>query len=146
MSVQDTVEGILDALENGDFAEVRTYLSSDFQFIGAEMGPLNRDEWLGLSAGLKAAFPDFSYNFIIEDINGNEATVSVQMTGTHTGDWDLSAMGIGVVPATGIAFSARRSDSVGIVENDLIVEISVDPSPDTGVPAIMQQLGIQPPG
>ena len=145
MSVRDTVEGVLDALERGDFAEARTYLSDDFQFLGAMPEPINRDQWLGLSAGLKVAFPDLSYNFILEDINGNEVTVSAQFTGTHTEDWDLSAIGIGVIPPTGIAVETVRGLSHGYVENDRIVEIEADNSPGVGVQGIMEQLGIQPP-
>ena len=109
MSTEDTIYGMLEALEAGDFDTAASYLAPDFEFTRrTQPDPLGPQQWIGLSMGLKAAFPDLSYNFNVEGIDGNTGQVSSQITGTHNGDFDLTAMGMGVIPATGIAVSAPR--------------------------------------
>jgi hypothetical protein len=65
---------------------------------------------------LHAGVPDLNYNFQIVETDETTARVSTRFTGTHTQDLDLTPLGIGVIPATGVAFSAGEEFSEGRVE------------------------------
>lgn len=47
-----------------------------------------------MSTGLEAAFPDLDYHFKILSVEGEMVKTSNQLSGTHTGDFDLTAMGM----------------------------------------------------
>jgi hypothetical protein len=94
---------------------------------------------------MKAAFPDITYNFRVESVEGNVVTTSNQLSGTHTGDFDLSGMGMGVIPATGKTFSLPAESTTATVEGDLLTSLTVHATPDGGVAGILAQLGVQMP-
>jgi hypothetical protein len=77
--------------------------------------------YIGVSQLMMNAFKDFKG--VVHDIS--EENGSVIMTfhweGTHTGDFDLSAMGMGVIPASGKRIVTPKSQSRFIVEGDKIV-------------------------
>ena len=145
MDVQELTTTFQAALEAGDFETAASYMADDFVFSGATRDPIGGQEWLGMSMALKAGFPDLSYNFVIESIDGNVVTSSAQLTGTHNGDLDLSAMGMGVIPATGIAVSNPRESNEAIVEDGKVKSLHVHSSPESGLMGLLSQLGVEPP-
>lgn len=147
MATRQTVEAFTSALEAGDFETAAAYLADDFQFTSTMMPrAFGAQEWLAQSRALKAGVPDLSYNFRIEEIRDNSARVSGQLTGTHTNDLDLTAMGIGVVPATNIAFSAEREVSEGSVDADGRIQyIHLNSTPESGMLGMLKQLGLERP-
>ena len=146
MSTRDIAEGFMAAFEAGDFDTAASYLASDFQFSGPVPEPMSAQAWFGLSAGMKAAFPDLTYNFRVTGVEGNIVGTSTQLSGTHTGEWDLSRMGMGIIPPTGKSFSNPAEEGEGVIEGDKIVSLHVYPSEGGGLMGIFAQLGIQPPG
>lgn len=142
MDTQAIAEACLFALEDGDLDTVAGYLADDFQFSSHTGPPLGKQQWLGMSRALRQAFPDFSYNFQIHHVDGNRLDVSVAFTGTHTGDLDLSRMGMGVISATGQRISTPRTESEGVVADGLIQSIHSHDSPDSGIPALLAQIGV----
>jgi hypothetical protein len=146
MGTREIAEAFMGAFEAGDFATAASYLSDNFQFSGPVPEPISGQEWLGLAAGMKAAFPDLTYNFHVTGVDGNVARTSSQVSGTHTEEWDLSMMGIGVIPPTGKTFSNTQEDGEGVVEGDQIVSIHIYAVEGSGLMGIFAQLGIQPPG
>ena len=145
MDVQELTTTFQAAFEAGDFETTASYLADDFVFSGATPEPIGAQEWLGMSMALKAGFPDLAYNFSIESIDGNVVTSSAQLTGTHNGDLDLSAMGMGVIPATGIAVTNPRESNEAVVEGDKLKSLHVHSSPDGGVMGLLAQIGAEPP-
>lgn len=148
MSTHEIVEGFTSALEQGDFETAASYLADDFQFSSDTIPePLDANQWLWMSHSLREGIPDLSYNFRIEEVDGNFARVSSQLTGTHTNDLDMSGMGIGVIPPTGVSFSADREYSEGEVTADgRIQRIHVYSGPNSGVSSMLAQIGVAPPG
>ena len=99
------------------------YLSDDYQSLDKD-GNLMGDK----------AFMNASSQMLFKSLKGfrggvhdlqEEEDGSVMMTfhfeGTHTGDFDLSAMGMGVIPASGKSIVTPESKTKFIVEDGKIV-------------------------
>jgi hypothetical protein len=142
MNAQDIVKTMLVAIQNGNFETARTYLSDDFVFSGPVPEPINREQWLGMSANLLKAFPDLDYRFATDGVNGDVVNFTAQLTGTHKGSLDLTAMGMGIIPATGKTFKATRESGKITVKNGKIVSLVNPPIEGAGLMAILSQLGV----
>lgn len=57
MNHRETVQALLDAVQNGDLENAKSMLADGFRFSGPVPQPLNSKAWLGMSASLKVAFP-----------------------------------------------------------------------------------------
>jgi hypothetical protein len=145
MDTHETAEAFMMALDEGDFETAASYLADDFEFSTHTIPPLGKNEWLGMSMALKGGFPDLSYNFQIHEVDGNHLQGSAALTGTHTGDLDMTGMGMGVIPATGTYVETAREYNDGVVENGLIKSIHVLDTPESGVGGLLAQIGAMPP-
>jgi len=99
----------------------KTYLSEDFQSLGKEGNvEQNREAYIGVSQLMATAFTDFK--FVYSDIHEEDDGVIVigQFEGVHTGDLDLSALGLGVIAASGKKFVAPSGNKFK-TEGDKIV-------------------------
>jgi predicted ester cyclase len=145
MSVRELGESFAEAFNAGDFDTVASYLADDFQFSGPVPEPISGQQWLGLTKLMRAAFPDIQYRMRVVDVEGDVVTATNQLSGTHTGDLDLSAMGMGVIPATGKSFSNPEEVGRGVVRGDKLASIHITPVEGGGLMGILAQLGIKPP-
>lgn len=144
MSAREIAEAFTAALDAGDFDTAASYLADNFQFSGTMMPEaLGAQQWLGMSMALKAGIPDMSYNFAFHESDENSARVSSRISGTHTGDLDMTGMGMGIIPPTGVSFTCGEEFSVGHVEGGKIASIHLEQSPDSGLFDMFRQLGIQ---
>ena len=100
MNKRETVQALMDALQEGDFENVRSMLADDFQFSGLISEPINKEVWLEMSANLKTAFPDLDYHFKVIGADGDVVRSTAQLSGTHSGSFDLTSMNLGMIPAT----------------------------------------------
>jgi hypothetical protein len=107
---------------------------------------VGRDQFLGLMELMWKAFPDIQFNSQLVNIKGNVIRFTNQLAGTHTGDLDLSAMGMGVIPATGRSFSMAREDGESVIADGYIISTHVQPTEGAGLMAILHQLGVEVPG
>ena len=86
-----------------DNAEVAwAYLADDFRNLDKDDNVvLNRERFIGLTRMLLASFPDLT--FVTTGIREEDDYIVLtgHNEGTHINDIDLSAMGVGVVPASG---------------------------------------------
>lgn len=126
----------------GDFEAVKTMLTDDFQFNGPVPAPMNAEAWLGLSVSLKAAFPDLDYRFKMIGANGDVVRATAQLSGTQSGDFDLTGMEMGVIPATNRAFSAKLEKVKVTVRENKISAWAVEPTEGAGLMAILKQLDV----
>jgi hypothetical protein len=143
MNNRETVQALLDAVQQGDLENAKTLLADGFRFSGPIPQPLNARAWLRMSASFKVAFPDLNYHFRV--IGAEEAVVSSteQLTGTHTGNFDLrSMMDMGVIPATNKSFTTQPQKARITVEEGKITSWAVEPTRSAGVMAILQQLDV----
>ena len=145
MNKRETVQALLDCVQKGDFENAKTMLADDFQFSGPIPEPINKETWLGMSASLKTAFPDLDYHFKVIGTQGDVVRATSQLSGTHSGSLDLTAMNMGVIPATGKTFVATREKIRVTVNDNKITSWVVEPTQGAGVIAILKQLEVEMP-
>ena len=122
-----------------------SHLSDDMTLSGPTPEPVSGEQWIGLAGTLAAAFPDWSYNLSDVQETGNGARTTHQITGTHTGDLDLSPMGMPVIPATGNAIKLPVEHADITVEGGKVVHVDAHVPAGGGVPGILKQLGVDMP-
>ena len=140
MNKRETVQVFIDSVQEGEFENARTMLADDFQFSGPVSEPINQEAWLQMSAGLKTAFPDLDYHFKVIGTEGDVVKTTMQLSGTHTGAFDLTNMDMGVLPATNKSFSVKREKTKLTVNGDKITAWVVEPTQGAGLKAIRSQL------
>ena len=145
MNNREIVQTVMNSVQKGDFVTAKTLLADDFQFSGPIPEPVNREAWLGMSKSLKTAFPDLDYRFIVIGTDGDVVKTTSQLSGTHTGSFDLTDMNLGVIPATNKAFSAKLEKTKVTVKENKITSWAVEPTDGAGLHAILGQLGVNQP-
>jgi predicted ester cyclase len=145
MEPKQVAEEFLAAFNSEDMAKSRAFLSDEFTFSGPTPEPVSADQWMGIVKGMRAAFPDLNYNIKITGSDDNKVMTSTQLTGTHSSDWDLTAMGIGVIPATGKAFSNPKEEGMLTIEDGKITSYFINSKEESGIPGMLKQLGIEVP-
>ena len=145
MNKREIVQALLDSVQKGDFANAKSMLAEDFQFSGPVPEPMNRDTWLGMSSSLKTAFPDLDYHFKVIGTDGDFVRTTSQLSGTHTGSFDLTNMNMGVIPATDKTFSAKPEKTKLTLKDNKITSWAVEPTDGAGLTAILDQLGVKVP-
>lgn len=144
MNKRETVQTLMDSIQKGEFENAKSMLADDFQFSGPVPEPINAEAWLGLSASLKTAFPDLDYHFKVIGAEGDVVRSTSQLSGTHSGSFDLTGMNMGVIPATDKTFSARLEKTKVTVKENKITSWAVEPTEGAGLKAILVQLGVKP--
>lgn len=145
MNKRETVQALLDAVQKGDFENAKSMLADDFQFSGPVPEPINRDDWHGMSTQLKTAFPDLNYHFRVIGTEGDVVKATSQLSGTHSGSFDLTGMNMGVIPATNKTFAAKLEKTKITVKENKITAWAVEPTQGAGVLAILKQLDVETP-
>ena len=108
--------------------------------------PMPAMEAFGLVGALKTAFPDLKFEVEDVTVNGNEARVKAQVSGTNTGPLSLPMPGMpSNMPPTGKKASAKDVFVV-TVEGDKVSHLHVDSPAGGGLPALLAQLGVTAPG
>ena len=143
MDSKATVQALMDSIQKGDFINAKSMLADDFQFSGPVPEPINREAWMGISANLKAAFPDLDYHFHVDDAAGDDVNISAQLKGTHSRDLDLTSLNMGVIPATNKSFANPLEHGKATVKGGKIVSWSVEPIEGGGIMGILSQIGVK---
>jgi hypothetical protein len=103
-------------------AAVEKYFSDDYQGLDKD-GKVISDKagYIGSAQLLWNAFDDFKG--VVHDISEDSEGVilSFHFEGTHAGDLDLSAIGLGVIPASGKKVVTPESKTRFMVAGDQIV-------------------------
>ena len=145
MNKREIVQALMDSIQKGDFVHAKSMLADNFQFSGPIPTPINRESWLGMSASLKTAFPNLDYHFNVIGAEGDIVKTTSQLSGTHTGSFDLTNMNMGVIPATDKRFSAKVEKTKITVKEDKVTSWAVEPTDGAGLNAILDQLGVKVP-
>ena len=122
----------------------KDYYTEDFQLTDAQgTPPSDRDAVLAMGQLMQSAMPDI--RTVIEDIReeGDDVVLTSHWEGTFVNDFDLSALGLGVAPATGKAVVFPTSTIRISFEGDKISRIH-DPAtePDAGPAGFFKTLGV----
>ncbi|MGD9093489.1 MAG: ester cyclase [Anaerolineales bacterium] len=98
------------------------YFSDDYQGLDKDGNVMtDKAAYIGITQLIMNAFKDFKG--VVHDISEEDGSVimTFHWEGTHTGDFDLSAMGMSVIPASGKRIVTPESQSRFMVEGDKIV-------------------------
>lgn len=143
MNKREIVQAMMDSIQKGDFESTKTMLADDFQFSGSIPDPINKETWLGMSVNLKAAFPDINYHFKVIGTQGDIVRSTTQLSGTHSGSFNLTNINMGIIPATNKTFSSKPEKTKVTVKENKITSWVVEPSDGAGLKAILGQLGVK---
>ncbi|MCC7447199.1 MAG: nuclear transport factor 2 family protein [Anaerolineae bacterium] len=145
MNAEQVVRNFLSAFETGGVPAAVPYLDDPFSMV-IIFPPVNgnRDAMLGQGALIKEALPDFKWGVQNVTTHGNQVTVIMKWTGTHTGTFRLSAMMPGApdIPATGKKVTAADKFTF-TVHDDKLSGVVIDSPADGGLSAMLRQLGVQ---
>ena len=122
----------------------KTYLSDDFKNYDKDGNVImDKAAYIGMGQLLTSAFKNLKavYSDIHEE--GDSVIASYHFEGTHTGDLDLSAMGLGVIPASGKKIVFPEDTAAFEIRGDKIV--SIKPYGDSeGMASFLATLGVKP--
>jgi hypothetical protein len=121
-----------------------THLSDDFHFLDKD-GNVTMDKaaYIGFGHLLLASFADMKFLYSDFRDEGDGVLVDSHWEGTFTGDLDLSAMGMGVVPASGKKIVWPDSSSKWKIEGEKVV--SIQDFSTGGIGEFLAPLGVMPP-
>jgi len=145
MNPRQIVQALLDSVQRGDFQKARFLVSNDCQFSGPVPELIKRETWMGINKNLKKAFPNLDYHFHVDSLDGLDGHVvkiSAEIKGTHSGDLDLSSVGLGVTPATNKSFAAPHEHCRVTIKGGKVASWVVEPVEGGGLIGILGQLGL----
>ncbi len=143
MGTREVAEAFLAAVDTLDLDTAAQYCTDDFTYSGPLPQPVSMDRWRGVAGRMKAGFPDWHFSPQIDSVEGDTVHVTVQVTGTNTGDLDLSPVGVPFIPATGRSIQIRQATGRVVVSGDQVQGFTLDVTPETGgVFAIVAALGV----
>lgn len=145
MNAVETTTKLFELIESGETGAAADLLSGDFTFAGPVPDPIDAAGWLGLHDRMNAAFPDFSFNLRDVQQVGDTAQATLQLSGTHNSELDLSAIDLPNVPTTGKSFELPPESATVTIEGEKITSVRVAKVEGGGVMGILSQLGVEAP-
>jgi len=145
MSALEMASKLFKAIEAKDTMAAAKLISDDFTFSGPVPQPISGGEWLAMQQSLSNAFPDWKFNAADFREEGGKVRGAVQITGTHKGELDLSALGMPNVPATDKAVKLPREEITLTVSNGRFTSLNTAATEGAGVMGILSQLGVEVP-
>ncbi|MEJ2266332.1 MAG: ester cyclase [Anaerolineales bacterium] len=142
MSIEQIARDLV--MNLNDVSKLKTMITPDAMASGGVLPqPIPATEAMKVTAGLMSAFPDFKIDIQQVTVNGDQATVKAQWSGTQTGA--LSLPGMPSIPPTGKKVSVKDVYVI-TVQGDKISHLRVESPADGGFPATIAQLGVKMPG
>ena len=142
MNAIDGVKAGLAASEAGQTSKFASMLTDDMVFAGPVPQPVGKREFVGLMTALVAAMPDWKFNATDFKQNGDQVTLTMQITGTQTGELNLPMPGFPKLPATGKQVSLAKEPTTITVKDDKISRLEGAVVAGGGVAGILAQLGV----
>ena len=145
MSVEQVARDLITNMTDVEATKAR--LTPDAMASGGVLPqPMPALEAFKIVAGLNTAFPDLKFDVQKVTVNGNQAKVEVQVTGTNSGPLSLPMPGMPEnIPPTGKKASAKDAFVV-TVEGDKVSRLEVDSPTGGGLPVLLAQIGLNMPG
>lgn len=144
MKSKEIVEAMMRPVDEGRMEVAAGYLADDFVFSGPVPKPIGKEAWIDLQRRLLTAFPDWPFN-LKKVLQGDPVVATYQTAGSHTGELDVSLLGLPRIPAAGQADRLSAEQARCKVRGGVIVRIGIDPNPESGLPGILGQLGVDMP-
>jgi predicted ester cyclase len=130
-----------------DAEKTKAHLTADAMVSGGVLPqPLPAMEAFNLVGAMQAAFPDLKFEVEQVTVNGDQATVNLQLIGTNTGPLNMPLPGMpGSIPPTGKKVSAKDV-FVLTVQDDKVSHMRVESPAGGGLPGLLAQMGVNLPG
>ena len=100
---------------------------------------------MAIMGALKTAFPDLKFDIRQVTVNGNQATVKADWSGTNTGALHLPMPGAPSIPPTGKKVSVPDAYVV-TVQGDKVSHLEVASPANGSIPGALDQIGVKIPG
>ena len=147
MDPKEIVQTLMDAIQEGDFEKAHSFIHPNDFFCGPSMaitGMVLACQWMEIGKSLRAAFPDLDYQFKIEGVDGDSVRFSTQLSGTHTGDLDLTALKLGIIPPTHKFLSTAREHGTATVHRGRVIAWTMESGECTSLFTLLEQLDVMP--
>jgi hypothetical protein len=144
MNTTFDIDGCIDAFHRGATEQLAQYLDDDFTFDGPTPQPLPAEGFLGLIRLLFTAFPDLDWHLSVSDATDDGFLVTTRTAGTHTGPFDLSALGLGMFTPTDRSFALPNQSFRWTHRDGKVTRIQAQPAEGVGVPGMLAQLRLVP--
>jgi len=100
MSATTIAKAALAAWEARDLDKTASLLADNFVLTGPAPEPLSKAAFLMFQKVHNDAFADWSFNARDFQEQGQVVRSTIQITATHTGDFDVSKLGLSIPPIT----------------------------------------------
>ena len=129
-----------------DVEKTKAHLTTDAVVGGGILPqPIPAMEAINIISALKTAMPDLKFDIQKVTVNGDQATVETQWSGTQSGTLNLGMPGMPAVPPSGKKVNVKDTYVV-TVQDDKVSRMQVESPADGGIPAALGQLGVKMPG
>jgi hypothetical protein len=148
VTATEIVTSFMKALEFKQFDIAAAYLTDTFQFSGSTPLPLNKDKFISYSSALAEGMPNLSYHFYnLQEVaarlgEGNRVRATIQITGTHTRDFQVLPLGFPPIPATNRSVLIPEEHWEYAIKGKTIAFIRVEQVSGGGIAGMLEQLGI----
>jgi hypothetical protein len=141
----NVVKAYFRALDAADIQEVDSYLDDNYQLIDFTPQSMDKIAMLAMIAQLKVAMPNLTHSLSNIRVENDVVKVTVQRSGTHTANLDLSQMGLEIVPSTRKFIIFPNSNYEFTIKNQkILIERDVSPvSPSRRISGMLKALGIE---
>jgi len=141
MSTEQVARDLVTNMNNAE--KLKAMVTTDAMASGGVLPqPVPMMEAMKVMSGLTTAFPDLKFNVQQVTVNGNQATVKAEWSGTNTGPLSLPMPGVPTIPATGKKVSVKDT-YILTVQGDKVSHMQVESPTDGGIPGAIAQLGLK---
>ena len=140
----EIVKAYFEALDSSDIEQVDKYLADTYQLVDFAQQPMDKEAMLEMIRQLKTAMPNLKHSLSNFSIEKNVVKLTVQRSGTNSGNLDLRKMGIGVVPKTHkFIIFPNATYEFTVKDGKITMERDVSPvSPNRRMSGMLKALGI----
>jgi hypothetical protein len=140
----EIVKAYFAALDSMDIEKVDQHLSEQYQLVDFTPQPMDKDAMLELKGLFKAALPNLAHSLSNIRVEGNVVKLTVQLSGTNSGNLDLRKMGIGVIPhSQKFIIFPNGNYEFTIKSGKIALERDVSPiSPNRRMSGMLRALGV----
>jgi hypothetical protein len=120
-------------------------LGEGFQLTGPAPQALGPQEYLGFQAIHNEAFADWQFNPTSITLQGDTARLTIQITATHTGAFDVAKLGVPIpaVAPTGLSRAWPVEHTTVTVKDGKVTRLDIQNEPGGGVPGTLAWLGVR---
>jgi predicted ester cyclase len=140
----EIVKAYFAVLDSADMEKVDQYLSENYQLLDFAPQPMDKEAMLELIRQFKTAIPNLQHSLSNIRVEGSVVKLTVQRSGTNTGQLDLRNMGIGIIPRSRKFIIFPNGNYEFTIKNEKIsIERDVSPkSPNRRMSGMLRALGV----